>query len=190
MNLRHLISQININISNNSKIKNLIPIFRKYYIELDNKELSIYKYMLEKSLNSQEDYNKFVIYANHEYELNLINWGKNSKTKLHGHPENGCLSLLINGNLKETQYNELESKNSIVKKIIKEGDINYIDNSIYHIIENNNSSNTQLNDKTNSLSLHLYSPPNIYFHENVLEYNIIEGSIKTDNKKMVLMANM
>ena len=58
------------------------------------------------------------------------------------------------------------------------GDINYISGHELHEITNNSLGYTP---DGNALSLHIYSPPNHYLPDNIINYNVIEGKIETKN---------
>lgn len=99
----------------------------------------------------KEKYKKNVVYRNSNYEIILITWLAGQKTKLHDHPKNGCIMKVLEGELKENLY----TREKIIDNIYKKDDISYIDNTIgKHIISNNT--------KNNTISLHIYSPPNYY----------------------------
>ena len=98
-------------------------------------------------------YNKNTIYKDSKYEIILISWGKNSETKIHCHPKNGCIMKILEGNLIEETYNyTFDTK--IGTNYYKLNDASYIHNCLYkHKIINGNKP---------SFSLHIYSPPNYY----------------------------
>ena len=98
-----------------------------------------------------EKYKKNVVYRNSIYEIILITWLPGQQTKLHEHPKNGCIMKILEGELTENLY----TPEKIIDNIYKKEDISYIDNTIgKHIISNNSNENT--------ISLHIYSPPNYY----------------------------
>uniref|UniRef100_A0A6C0J053 Cysteine dioxygenase n=1 Tax=viral metagenome TaxID=1070528 RepID=A0A6C0J053_9ZZZZ len=99
----------------------------------------------------KEKYKKNVVYRNSNYEIILITWLPGQQTKLHAHPKNGCIMKVLEGELNENLY----IPGKIIDNIYKKEDISYIDNTIgKHIISNNS--------KNNTISLHIYSPPNYY----------------------------
>jgi len=92
---------------------------------------------------------KFYDFSNELFEIILICWAENSETRIHDHPENGCLLHLLYGNLEEYLYDF----DTTIKKIttLNQFDTSYLDNQIgYHKIKS----------ITNTMSLHIYSPPN------------------------------
>ena len=100
---------------------------------------------------NKDEYHKKLIYRNSKYEMFLIYWGVNSKTKIHDHSEEGCIMKILKGDLRELVYNE--NFELIDTNNYKEGDISFIDNKIgYHKIINTNDNISK--------SLHIYSPPN------------------------------
>lgn len=98
-------------------------------------------------------YNKTVIFRDNKFEIILISWDKNSKTKIHNHPSNGCIMKILEGELLEEIYDTKTKEKIGVNKYV-EGNTSYIhDDLYYHKIINGNE---------NTYSLHIYSPPNFY----------------------------
>jgi cysteine dioxygenase len=92
---------------------------------------------------------KIKIYENDLFDVYIIVWNSYEKSKIHNHAENGCWLKVLKGKLQENLYDS--NLNSIDHKIIKEGDLSFIKNSIgYHNIINKE------NEK--ALTLHIYSP--------------------------------
>ncbi len=88
-------------------------------------------------------------YSNDKFELILICWSKDQTTKIHSHSENGCLMKILEGEIEEIIYDN--KINFINKNIYKKDNVTFIHNDLgYHKIKANK----------NSISLHLYSPPN------------------------------
>lgn len=88
-------------------------------------------------------------YSNDLFEMILICWDTGSESRIHDHPENGCVFNLMNGCLEEHLYDS----NIKLKKIttVNSNNTSYMENSIgYHKIK--------CIDK--AMSLHIYSPPN------------------------------
>ena len=176
-------------------LKNLEPILTNFYQNHDKNEIYVYETILKNSLKRQQDYNKGVLYVNKYFELNLLHWGKIAKTDVHNHPENGCISLILKGALVEHFYNPYyfdalndpnltEEEMKIVllpdeKTYLHPGDCNYIDDTIgFHKIQN---CGPGYSSDGNTLSLHIYSPPNFYCPDNIIEMNPVEGRILSDN---------
>ena len=141
-----MVSKI-IHLLGNLKKKNLSNIVNDIKnIKIDNNEICNF-------INFKEnDYNKNLIYRNKDSEIILICWDKNSKTKIHNHPKNGCIMKILQGNLIEEQYNSELEKLNICNYGVDE--VSYIHDNLYlHKIINNNQ---------RSISLHIYSPPCFY----------------------------
>jgi len=118
-------------------------------ILIDN--VSILEYIIniskEKIIQANTNYKRTIIYQNDIYEIIGISWNKDAETTIHEHSRNGCIMILIDGNLQEELYNS----NIELIEINNLENINYIDNNIgYHKIKS----------LLNSLSIHIYSPPN------------------------------
>jgi len=84
----------------------------------------------------------------------IICWNSNQSSKIHDHPDNGCLLKVLQGSLTEYNYkfndNDLQIKNCNKLNV---NDIGYQEGSTgLHKICNEN------NNKV--ISLHIYSPPN------------------------------
>ena len=98
----------------------------------------------------QKTYQKIKLYINDTIEIILIIWGKNTKTKLHQHPKNGCILFLLSGELTEHRY---LNNNKIIKTNLPTNSISYIHDDIgQHIISS----------ISEAISIHIYSPPGFY----------------------------
>ena len=91
------------------------------------------------------------------FELFIIVWNKDSKSKIHDHSEKGCILKVLQGELKETIYKDSKSddlnENIVNTTIIKKSDTSFMHNDLgFHSIEN-------ISDDI-SISLHVYSPCN------------------------------
>ena len=96
------------------------------------------------------EFQKNLVHRDLDFEIFLINWPIDYQSKIHNHSENGCLLKVLKGNLLENIYHPnlelLDSKKRYTNQI------SYLDDSIgYHSVQNI--------DKTNSVSMHIYSPP-------------------------------
>lgn len=101
-------------------------------------------------LKERTGYQKNLLYTNDKYDIYLIIWYPECKTKIHNHARNGCFMKLLSGELKEFIY---DNKTLQIKEInnINKGDFTFIDDNIgYHRISNTNQI---------SASIHIYSPP-------------------------------
>ena len=139
--LNKLFDTIENNLKNNIKLSSQIDILKQYN---GNDWLDYVKI-------NKEKYNRNIVKKNDLFELAIITWDINQKTKIHGHPKGGCLFKVIHGNINENFH---KKRDKIIHRIntYKMNDISYIDNSIgYHSMHNN------YDDMC--VSLHIYSPP-------------------------------
>ena len=94
-------------------------------------------------------YYRQVVFINKYIEIVIITWSPQQESKIHDHPENGCLMKILIGNLSEITYDKDLSK--INETLLNKDDITYIEsNKTLHKIKNNYDI---------SCSLHIYSPP-------------------------------
>jgi len=98
---------------------------------------------------AKTNYNKKCAMKNDKIQLYIITWNINSESKIHDHPENGCIMKLLSGKLYEhTYFNDNNQLYFLGKKKIMEGDISYRESTkIIHKISN---------DANISVSLHIY----------------------------------
>lgn len=116
---------------------------RDNFVELANSIHSTY------SVKQKNDgtYSKELIQSTENFDIYRITWGKNAKTRIHDHAENGCILYLVSGLITEIRYNN--DLTEIERKQIKPNETSYITNKdSYHSI---------LGDEF-SISYHLYSP--------------------------------
>jgi len=96
------------------------------------------------------NYHKHLVYKNDKLELYIITWMPNASTRIHDHPDKGCLVKVLQGELIETEF---INETSIIYKntnILKKDDIGFkIKNDILHKINNNTQYIV--------VSLHIYS---------------------------------
>lgn len=140
--LKVIITRLNNN--SNKNIKNCFNDLKNY----NGIDWKLYK---SNFTNTQTiDYYKKIIYQNKNFELILIKWDKDSKTKIHKHPKNGCIMKVLDGKLIEKRFN----KDNICKESKLEiNSIGYIDDNI---------GTHQIIALEESYSIHLYSPPGFY----------------------------
>jgi hypothetical protein len=108
------ISKICIKYNKSDDIHNLYYEIKNILLELDNqillKELKNYKFINIINLNG---YNKYFIYSSDIFDIILIKWNKNCQSKIHDHPNKGCLLKILSGKLCEEVYdnklNKIES---------------------------------------------------------------------------------
>ena len=135
---------INILKNNRNLIKNNMVKFKNIL----NTDINWLKYY---SIN-KNIYNKNIIYKDKDFELVLITWLPNQSTKLHKHPQNGCLMKILSGSLYEIKFKD----NNII------GFSDHYKNSISYI--DNEYGEHKIKNKTDNItiSLHLYSPSDFY----------------------------
>ena len=136
--------------NNKDNIKNLIDIVKSYNGE-DWKEYVEF---------SENKYLRRIVKQNENIEILILSWKKGQETKIHDHSKNGCILRVLNGSLQETRY-------GVVKEItnLEKDSIGYIDNS---------EGLHQISALDNSVSLHIYSPPNHV--SNLVKYDILNKS--------------
>jgi cysteine dioxygenase len=134
LNLENLILQ-NINSVNKlSSLQNLVKLYNSNdwnnYVCFDN-----------------DTYKKNLVCRHESFEIYVICWKKGQKSNIHDHPQNGCIMLLLDGELVEKKYDtnlNLIENNKLISR-----DIGYLEgNNIFH----------EIISKTDSISLHIYSP--------------------------------
>ena len=96
-------------------------------------------------------YKKNLVYRDNDFEIFVVGWRPKQSTKIHNHSENGCLFKILEGSIVEQLYDK--DIKLLGHKLLKKDMNSYIHNSrCYHSM-----SNISL---INSVSLHIYSPPN------------------------------
>jgi len=138
--LRVLFSNINNQIKNNHKLKNLEKIVQEY-------NGSDWK---DHVLFSEETYGRDIVYRNETIEMIIISWNNNQISGVHDHPKNGCLMKILQGELEEHTHNKYLDTIDIKNR--KKGSIGYIEGTdgLHNIVNKDNK----------TVSLHIYSPPN------------------------------
>jgi predicted metal-dependent enzyme (double-stranded beta helix superfamily) len=145
-NLDDLFNHIECNILSNQKLSDFRPILENYLGD-DWKQ-----YVKKNKIK----YNKEYVKVGKNIELIIITWGIGQMSKIHDHPDCGCLVKILSGKICEKIYEKMEDEDEIVfieDNILTEKCISYKEsNKIVHKIENN------FDDIC--VSLHIYSPPN------------------------------
>ena len=143
--MNSLYNNINTFLSNRTT---LLEIKDNLFTDFDSE---IIEYCNEKANFINGKYNRIKLYdySNDLFEIILICWDSNSESKIHDHPEKGCILQLFEGRLEEHLY---DSDLKLIKiSTIDSNNTSYINNSIgFHKIK--------CIDK--AISLHIYSPPN------------------------------
>lgn len=110
----------------------------------------VWKDVLPK-LPEHADYGRFLIHRTELYEVILMKWDNQQKTPIHSHNEQDCWTYMLEGELKETLFDQttLKIKDEM---IVSRNMRTYIHDSMgVHQVENLS--------KKSSLSLHLYAKP-------------------------------
>ncbi|XP_077571966.1 cysteine dioxygenase type 1-like isoform X2 [Stigmatopora nigra] len=127
------------------------------------------KELMESYQSNPDDWKKFAIFDQHRYTRNLVDegngkfnlivlcWGEGHGSSIHDHSDAHCFMKMLQGELKETQYDWPEKEGGQMKErrhsFIKTNDVAYINDSMgLHRVEN-------VSHTEGSVSLHLYSPP-------------------------------
>jgi hypothetical protein len=99
---------------------------------------------------NEEKYNKKIVYQDNNFELIIISWRIYQETKIHDHPERGCIMRVLEGSLMEDEfYINSDRLNKIHTNILHKNDINFKrGKDILHKI-------TALK---NTISMHIYCP--------------------------------
>jgi hypothetical protein len=99
------ISKICIKYNKINDIHNLYYEIKNILLELDNqillKELDNYNFLNTINIDG---YNKYIIYSSDIFDIILIKWDKNCQSKIHDHPNKGCLLKILSGKLCEEVY--------------------------------------------------------------------------------------
>lgn len=97
------------------------------------------------------DFQRIILFRNNIFEIYLIIWKKGYSTNYHFHPKNGCILKVLKGQLVETiKSNSTEKEKEFIRN---KNDTSYIDNTMgIHKVK-------ALDE---SISLHIYSPPNFF----------------------------
>lgn len=151
----------NMNITSKNEIKNLQSLFTNMSEGIRNgHSLLSLKSLVEQY--QENDWKKYVKFNNEKYARNIIyqddvvefvviSWKKGQESPIHDHPNNGCLLKMCSGKLREKRFSNNGGLHKISDFALYVNDVGYIDNSLcLHSI-------CAIDD---SVSLHIYSPPN------------------------------
>ena len=137
--LKDLCSKLVEEFSNTNSLKSMTNLVAKY----NGKDWQDYITF------TNESYNRILIFQSAYFDAYLICWLTNQKTKIHDHPSQGCLMKVLDGKLEENMYKNNNDLTFISSNILDTNEIGYrINNQILH----------QIIAKSNSVSLHIYSP--------------------------------
>lgn len=106
------------------------------------------------TIDKTKAYSRVCTCTNEHIEIIIITWNNNNYSKIHDHPENGCILRIMSGSLMEDVYAMENDNLKLIDTIqLKLNQVSYkIGNKYLHRICNMNGSE--------SVSLHVYSPPN------------------------------
>tara|TARA_B100000902_G_scaffold399814_1_gene472720 strand:- start:3872 stop:4321 length:450 start_codon:yes stop_codon:yes gene_type:complete len=102
---------------------------------------------------TDDTYKKNLVKKNDELEMIVICWNNNQVSGIHDHPSNGCILKVLQGELEEHNYCNINNKLELLNvNLCKENSISYQEgkNGLHSIKNNDNK----------TISLHIYSPPN------------------------------
>lgn len=97
---------------------------------------------------NDDDYYSSTLFRTEKFEIRLLCWKPFQETPIHGHPQNGCLMRILEGELVEKKIDNTETETTY-----KKGDVSFITSPESHILRNT---------KQDSVSLHIYSPSGFY----------------------------
>lgn len=108
-------------------------------------------------------YKRRLLYNDDNIDVFLIGWDRKQASKIHDHPENGCVMRVLKNEVSEETYLIRDARmEKLSYKNLKEGQAGHIKkDTILHRIFNETDAR--------SLSLHVYSPPNYktkYYDDN------------------------
>lgn len=99
---------------------------------------------------TNDTYHKELVAAERSFDIYIISWKKNQQTKIHDHPNRGCLMKVLDGKIREDVYNNSNPPVLQRTNFLNIDDTGYREGDLFlHKI-------TPIFD---SVSLHVYSPP-------------------------------
>lgn len=146
-------------------MQTLNELFDKIMEQINN-NISIVKCMNILKEYQGTDWKEYIKFCKLKYQRNLVKkndviemlilcWHTGQESKIHDHPENGCIVKVLQGELEEECYakTDKEFKLTSVNKL-QENDVSYQKGETgLHNIKNNST-------KIHAITLHIYSPPN------------------------------
>ena len=99
---------------------------------------------------SDQKYHMKKVFSNDIAELIVISWKATQQTAIHDHPSNGCIMKVVVGLLCEDIYSE-NADIHLNTHCIGEGDLSF---------SKGQETVHQIKADLNSISVHIYSPPN------------------------------
>ncbi len=102
----------------------------------------------EDVLDTLDALGSLVLVHSEVMKLTLIKWTPGQSSKIHGHPEGGCIFKVLHGVLTEARYDTLDEMRS--QSILFKNAVNYIDDQMgFHKVSNHT-------DRV-AYSIHLYT---------------------------------
>ena len=113
-----------------------------------------------KNYKERGDYIKIPLHTSLWFDCYLIIWGPDAISPIHDHADNGCLYKVIQGNIRERIYSNINLLELSTREL-STGEIGEISNSQgYHRMENiANKKIGSCEKPLVSASVHFYSPP-------------------------------
>jgi hypothetical protein len=105
--------------------------------------------------DSNKPYSRNKVLERDDFDIYVLTWNPKSRSKIHDHPEAGCLMRVMNGNIFECKYSLVNDKLAPMSYLTLDKDSNtsYIHNDFcYHEVGN---SRNEI-----GVSIHIYSPKN------------------------------
>lgn len=139
------IEQLGIEITENLLDKKLIDLkpLLQQYIGTDWKNYII---------KNENNYNRYLVFTNNIIDIFIITWNINQSSKIHNHPDYGCLLKVLQGQL--TEYIYFKKDNLFIQT--KENILN--ENMIGYQIGKNGLHKILNTNEHISVSIHIYSP--------------------------------
>ena len=101
-NLKDFFYFIESKLKNNISLKDLVDDVKNYNDDDWKKYIKI----------NPSSYNRHTVYKNDLLELVIITWKPKQRSHIHGHPKNGCIFKIMQGNINEYFYKSLDGKNN------------------------------------------------------------------------------
>jgi predicted metal-dependent enzyme (double-stranded beta helix superfamily) len=98
---------------------------------------------------NEDKYNKKTVYQDDNFEIVIISWKIYQETRVHDHPEKGCVMRVLEGSLMETEYLNVAGIQKMSSNILHKDDINWKrGKKLLH----------KICALKNSISMHIYCP--------------------------------
>ena len=157
MALNKLFSQLEQELEANGSLEKSMDTLRNY----DGKDWIQYIRTIVTDIyeNNKKQYYKFLVHKSSSISMYVVTWDDHSESKIHTHPEKGCIMKLLSGKLVEETYVRIKDSVQLINKTdVDVGDIGYkFGDNILHKIYN--VSDTDLGENA-SVSRHIYADAN------------------------------